>query len=122
VLSGGGLDLGATGVAADPGSRSRAEKRRDAAYIEVFLYLQLLDFMTTLIGMKLGLGEASPFIRSLMHLGPSAGLAASKLVAFALCGLCVWLNKRHVVRWINYWYAALVFWNMSLIASVLKAG
>jgi len=92
------------------------------AYIEVFLYLQLLDFMTTLIGMRIGLGEASPFIRALMYFGPSAGLALSKLVAFALCGLCIWLNKRHVVRWINYWYAGLVVWNMSLIASILKVG
>ncbi len=51
-------------------------------YIEVFIYLQLLDFITTLIGMRLGLGEASPFIRWLMHVGPAAGLAVSKLVAF----------------------------------------
>ncbi len=57
-----------------------------SGYIEVFLYLQLLDFMTTLIGMKMGLGEASPFIRSLMHWGPSVGLALSKVVAFLLCG------------------------------------
>jgi len=78
--------------------------------------------MTTLIGMRLGLGEVSPFIRYLMQAGPSAGLALSKLVAFALCGVCICLNKRHVVRWINYWYAALVVWNMILIASVLKAG
>ena len=78
--------------------------------------------MTTLIGMRLGLGEASPFIRYLMQVGPSAGLAVSKIVAFALCGICIWLNKRNVVRWINYWYAALVVWNMALIVSVLKTG
>ncbi len=78
--------------------------------------------MTTLIGMRVGLGEASPLIRYMMHFGPSAGLALSKLVAFALCGLCIWFNKRRVVRWINYWYAGLVVWNMSLIASILKVG
>jgi hypothetical protein len=89
--------------------------------IQIFLYLQLLDFMTTLIGMKMGLGEASPFVRWLMVLGPAAGLAVSKLVAFALGGLCLWLNKRHLVRWINYWYAGLVVWNMSLIFGVLRA-
>jgi hypothetical protein len=96
--------------------------RDGTGYIEVFLYLQLLDFMTTLIGMKMGLGEASPFVRYLMDLGPSLGLALSKFVAFVLCGLCLWLNKKHVVRWINYWYAGLVVWNIALIARVLRAG
>ncbi len=90
--------------------------------IQIFTYLQVLDFMTTLIGMKVGLGEASPFVRLLMRLDPAVGLALTKLGAFLLCGLCFWLNKRHLVRWINYWYAALVVWNMVLICSVLKAG
>ena len=89
-------------------------------HLEVFFYLQLLDFMTTLIGMRIGLGEASPFVRYLMTWGPAAGLAASKLLAFALCGLCIWLNRRHIVRWINYWYAGLVVWNMALIAHFLR--
>jgi hypothetical protein len=35
--------------------------------IQVFFYLQALDFLTTLIGLKLGIPEASPFIRSLLH-------------------------------------------------------
>jgi len=72
--------------------------------------------------MRLGLGEASPFVRYLMQAGPSVGLALSKIVAFTLCGICIWLNRRHVIRWINYWYAALVVWNMVLIATVLKTG
>ncbi len=88
--------------------------------LQVFLYLQLLDFLTTLIGLQVGLGEASPFIRLLMAWGPAAGVALSKLVAFGLVGLCLWLNKRNVVRWINYWYAALVFWNILLILRALK--
>jgi hypothetical protein len=90
--------------------------------IQIFLYLQVLDFLTTLIGMKMGLSEASPFIRWLMHLDPGVGLALSKLIAFALGGLCLWLNKRHLVRWINYWYAGLVIWNMTVIIGVLRAG
>jgi len=91
-------------------------------HLELFVYLQVLDVLTTWIGLRLGLTEASPFIRHLMQFGPAAGLALSKLVAFSLAGLCVWLNRRHVVRWINYWYAALVVWNMALIARILNAG
>ena len=90
-------------------------------HIQVFIYLQLLDFLTTMVGLQIGLAEASPFIRWLMHLGPAAGLALSKLVAFALGGLCIWLNKRHVVRWINYWYAGLVVWNICLILAIRQA-
>jgi|WetSurMetagenome_2_1015567.scaffolds.fasta_scaffold961734_2 hypothetical protein len=90
--------------------------------IQIFLYLQVLDFLTTLIGMKIGLGEVSPFIRWLMHADPAVGLVVSKLIALVLGGLCLWLNKRHLVRWINYWYAGLVVWNMMLIFGVLRAG
>ena len=101
---------------------SMAESRQAShmVYIEVFIYLQVLDFITTLIGLRLGLGEASPFIRWLMHVGPAAGLALSKLVAFILGGVCIWLKRRHLLRWINYWYAGLVVWNMSLILGVLR--
>jgi hypothetical protein len=82
------------------------------AYVQVFLYLQILDFLTTLVGFKLGISEASPFVRSLLHFGPSFAVAASKIVAVSLAGVCVGLNRSHLVRWINYWYAALVIWNL----------
>lgn len=84
-------------------------------YVAVFLYLQLLDFLTTLIGFRLGAGEASPFVRLLMHAGPAVGVAASKAVAVALGGLCIALRKQHLLRWANYWYAALVLWNVCII-------
>ena len=87
-------------------------------YVQVFLYLQVLDFLTTLVGLKLGVSEASPFIRSLMHLGPSVAVAASKIVAIGLAGLCVSLNRTYLVRWINYWYAAVIVWNLCNILAV----
>ncbi len=112
--------LGSGGDTVAQQSQARPRLGGGGMYLEVFFYLQLLDFMTTMIGMRVGLGEASPFIRGLMHLGPAAGLVMSKLVAFLLCGVCIWLNKRHLIRWINYWYAGLVIWNMALIFGVLK--
>ena len=84
-------------------------------YLEVFVYLQLLDLMATLVGFKIGAQEASPFIRLLLAAGPAAGVVASKLVAVLLAGFCVWRQKHHIVRWINYWYAALVVWNLCII-------
>ena len=49
------------------------------AITQIFIYLQLLDLLTTLVGFKLGAGEASPFIRVLMHVGPAFGVVASKV-------------------------------------------
>jgi hypothetical protein len=81
-------------------------------YVQVFLYLQVLDLLTTLVGLKLGISEASPFIRSLLHFGPSFAVAASKIVAVGLAALCVGLHRSYLVRWINYWFAGLVIWNL----------
>jgi len=84
---------------------------------QVFIYLQLLDLLTTLVGFKLGASEASPFIRMLMHAGPMTGVAVSKLVALGLGGLCVYLKKQHLIRFASYWYGALVVWNLVIILS-----
>lgn len=86
---------------------------------QLFLYLQLLDFITTVLGFRLGLAEASPFICFLMHAGPVAGVLVSKLLALALGGACLYLGKRHLLRWVSYWYAGLVVWNLFVIFSVL---
>lgn len=85
------------------------------ACLAVFLCLQLLDFATTIIGFRLGAEEMSPFIRQLMLAGPVLGVAASKLIAIALAGVCLLTRRAHVIRWINYWYAALVAWNVSVL-------
>jgi hypothetical protein len=84
--------------------------------IPVFLYLQLLDLLTTLVGFKLGASEASPFIAKLIHAtSPAIGLAASKVVGLGIGGLCVAMNRARLVGWINYWYAGVVVWNLFII-------
>ncbi len=82
---------------------------------QVFIYLQLLDLITTLIGFKMGASEASPFIRMLMHAGPVAGVAASKVLALGLGAICVYRKKLYLLRWATYWYSALVVWNLIMI-------
>lgn len=86
--------------------------------LQVFLYLQLLDVLTTLLGFRIGLSEASPFVGLLVQMGPATGLLLSKIVAVGLGAFCLWTNRSRVIRWINYWYAALVLWNIVLILSV----
>ena len=92
------------------------------ALTHIFIYLQLLDLLTTLVGFKLGAGEASPFIRMLMHFGPAVGVIASKLVALALGGVCVYAKKLNLIRWVTYWYAVLVVWNLMVMLSSGNAG
>src|SRR5689334_932116 len=91
----------------------RAEDRM--AYFQMFLYLQLLDFLTTLVGFKVGAAEASPFVRALIPFGPITAVALSKVMAVMMAGLCLWLDKSRLIRWVVYWYAALVVWNVCVI-------
>jgi hypothetical protein len=79
---------------------------------QIFVYLQLLDLLTTLLGFRLGAAEASPFIRLMMHAGPATGVILSKVLALGIGALCVYVNKSHVIRWISYWYGGLVIWNV----------
>ncbi len=86
--------------------------------LQIFVYLQLLDLLTTLVGFRMGAAEASPFIRVLMHAGPALGVALSKVFALGLAGFCVWMKKNHLVRWITYWYGGLIVWNLMVILTV----
>ena len=90
----------------------RALPGRSLMSLQIFFYLQALDFLTTLIGLKLGISEASPFIRSLMHFGPGIAVAASKIVAIMLAVLCIKLNRSRLLRYVNFWYAGIVVWNL----------
>jgi hypothetical protein len=82
---------------------------------QVFVYLQLLDLLTTLLGFRLGAAEASPFVRLMMHAGPLNAVIASKMLALGIGVLCIYTNKSHVIRWISYWYGGLVIWNLMVI-------
>lgn len=84
-------------------------------YLQIFIYLQVLDLLTTLVGFKFGASEASPFIRFLMAWGPATGVMLSKVGALTLGAVCLWWNKHHLIRWISYWYAGLVIWNLCII-------
>jgi hypothetical protein len=89
--------------------------------LESFVFLQLLDLMTTLIGFKLGASEASPFVRLLTTLGPTTGVLLSKGVAICLGAACIQIKRMNVISWINYWYASLIVWNLLMIFRALSA-
>jgi len=92
--------------------------RQQMSVTHIFIYLQLLDLLTTLIGIRMGAAEASPFIRGLMHFGPSLGVVLSKVFALGLGGVCIQLKKHYLIRWITYWYGGLVVWNLMVLLTV----
>lgn len=107
---------------------SEAEPRAEATYVRygrcrplipVFLYLQVLDVLSTLIGFKyVNATELSPFIRLLMPtLGAPAAVMASKIVACALAAYCLYTGRRPLLQKITYAYAALVISNLVVILS-----
>jgi hypothetical protein len=97
------------------------ELRGEILTVQIFVYLQLLDFLTTLLGFRVGASEASPFIRTFLYFGPALSVALSKGVALGLGVFCIWRKKARVIGWINYWYAGLIVWNLCVILRALMA-
>jgi hypothetical protein len=88
-------------------------------WVTIFVYLQILDVLSTLIGFSLGNTEASPFVRLLVRFGPVVGLVLSKVVALGLVAACFSLKRMRMIRFINYWYAGLIVWNLVVVLNVL---
>ncbi len=87
--------------------------------LSVFVLLQLLDILTTLLGLRMGAHEGSLFIGRLMRVGPMAGLLISKMFAVCLVGMALRWHRPRVVVLLNYWLAIVVAWNMFAIYSTV---
>jgi hypothetical protein len=96
-------------------NRTTAAAGTALPHLTTFLYLQALDFLTTLVGIKFGFIETSPFIRQLMQSNVTMGLLEAKLLGVLLAVACIAVEKGHLVRWINRWYAVLVIWNLAML-------
>jgi hypothetical protein len=88
------------------------------AITQIFVYLQLLDLLTTLVGFRVGAVEASPFVRGLMHIGPAAGVLLSKVFALGLGAYCIYAKKFGLIRLVTYWYGVLVVWNLMVLLAL----
>jgi hypothetical protein len=85
----------------------------------VFFSLQLLDVLTTMLGLCAGAHEGSFFIANLMRMGALPALLLVKLFA-SLLVLGVFSFKRsRLIVFLNIWFAAVVTWNLFIIVSVL---
>ena len=50
-----------------------------------------------------------------MQFGPIWGVLLSKVVALGLGALAIWLRRVRLIDKLNYWYAALVIWNLFVL-------
>ena len=87
--------------------------------IGVFFALQALDVLTTLLGLHSGAHEGSLFISQLMQMGPLPALLLVKVVATALVLVAFSFKRSRVVVFLNFWFAAVVTWNLGVILTAL---
>ena len=78
-----------------------------APLILTFIFLHLLDFLTTVIGLRWGAQEMNPFIKQLMRMGPLEGLLACKLLILGMGAVVIWYQRHRVILIVNYLFAVL---------------
>ena len=83
--------------------------------LTVFIFLQLLDILTTLLGLQLGAQESSMFLGRLMRAGPVAALLIAKIIAVLLVAVAMKFRRPRVVVFLNYWFAVVVSWNLGVL-------
>jgi len=86
--------------------------------LSLFIYLQLLDFLTTILFLKLGLFESSWVVAALIRWSPVLGLAAAKVTTILLGWVAVRFHKDRVMRFANVGYSGVIAWN--LVAMILS--
>jgi hypothetical protein len=82
------------------------------APLSLFIYLQVLDFLTTILFLKLGLAEASWVVAALIRWSPVAGVLLAKVGTVILAFIAVRYHKDRVMRLANAGYCGVVVWNL----------
>ncbi len=82
-----------------------------------FLYLQMLDVLTTMAFLMNGVKEANPVVRLVLEVGPSPliGLLLMKMFAVALAVYCVRRSRLRLLSRVNFFFAALIAWNLVVL-------
>lgn len=99
---------------ATPGYGTERMSLSPAPAFLVFVYLQALDVLTTLAFLKMSVEEANPLVRHAMAWAgsPLGGLLLVKMAALALGAVCWKGGRIRLLRRANFFYAALVAWNL----------
>lgn len=79
-----------------------------------YSYLQILDFLTTVAFLLIGVQEGNPMVRFALEIAPTplTGLIFVKLLALGLGFYCLRLKKEGLLAKINLLFAVVVAWNL----------
>ena len=80
--------------------------------LSIFVYLQVLDFLTTILFLKLGLPEANWLVGLLVRWSPLLGVLVAKLATIVVALIAVHYHKVRVMRLANLGYGGVVVWNL----------
>ena len=89
--------------------------------LPLFVTLQCLDVLTTLIFLNRGVEEGNPLVKwTLLYLhSPWLGLALTKLIAAVIGWSCHLSGRLRLLRRANAGYSLVVGWNLLAIATTL---
>ena len=82
-----------------------------------FVYLQVLDALTTIAFMMYGVAELNPLIKWAMRESPSAltGLLLVKILAVGLAFYCIVRARQKLLRKVNIFFALVVDYNVVVL-------
>ena len=82
-----------------------------------FVYLQLLDVLTTIAFLLQGVSEGNPIVRWVINYGPHpiGSLFLLKGVAVAMAVLCVYRHREGLLRKVNIFFAVVVLYNLAVL-------
>ena len=83
--------------------------------IVVFVALQVLDVITTVLGLRMGAQEGNFIVARFMQAGPAYGLLIAKFFGFLMMIVVFAWGKVRLLRWLNLWFAGVVTWNLAVI-------
>ena len=80
-----------------------------------FIYLQVLDLLTTLAFMMYGIAELNPVVKWAMRPSAFGGLFLVKVAAVLLALVCMAHSKQRLLRGVNIFFAGLVAYNVLVL-------
>jgi uncharacterized membrane protein len=97
-------------------SKSASKKILNSHWM--FIALQALDLLTTMVAFRMGAYEVNPLVAHLTFtFGRFRGVLISKLIAIGIA-----MGVRRLIWVVNVFYAIIVLWNsMTLVAPLLKS-
>ena len=87
----------------------------------IFIFLQAVDLITTLIAFHLGGAEQNPLVASFLSIGAVPGLLLSKAAVIGLAFLAVSCGKGRRLHLANIAFTVVVAWNVSIISRLAIA-